>query len=86
MTDKKMALEVLQEMKENCNDTFHGVRYLTREESLDMAIKALEVIGHLNNRPCEACEFKVGGNCKKWACVFDEVIYGKGAGIFRGEE
>jgi hypothetical protein len=29
-------------MKDECNDTFHKVRYVTREEALDMAIKALE--------------------------------------------
>lgn len=50
-------------------------------DAFKMAINALELIGHLNNRPCEACEFKVDGNCQKWACVFDEAIYGKGAGL-----
>jgi predicted Zn-ribbon and HTH transcriptional regulator len=29
-------------MKDECNDTFHKVRYVTQEEVLDMAIKALE--------------------------------------------
>ena len=81
MTDKKKALEVLREMKDDCNDTLHGVHYVTKEETLEMAITALDLISHLKDRPCEACEFKVDGNCQKWACVFDEAIYGKGTGL-----
>jgi len=36
------AIKYLKKMKDECNDTFHKVRYVTREEALDMAIKALE--------------------------------------------
>ena len=81
MTDKKIALEVLEEMKRDCDDIFHGVHYVTKEESLDIAIKSIKLVGHLKDRPCEACEFKVDGSCTKWACVFDEMIYGPGAGL-----
>ena len=41
------AIKYLKKMKDECNDTFHKVRYVTREEALDMAIKALE------QEPCE---------------------------------
>lgn len=41
------AIKYLKEMKDECNDTFHKVRYVTKEETLDMAIKALE------KEPCE---------------------------------
>ena len=36
------AIKYLKEMKDGCNDTFHKVRYVTKEETLDMAIKVLE--------------------------------------------
>ena len=55
----------------------HGIA----DDAKKMAINALDLISHLKDRPCEACEFKVDGNCQKWACVFDEAIYGKGAGL-----
>ena len=37
-----------------------------------MAIKALEKISHLIDRPCEACEFHKENGCCKWGCVFEE--------------
>ena len=46
-------------------------------EAYERAIKALELIGNLTNRPCEACEFKKENGCCKWTCVFDEMIYEK---------
>ena len=49
--------------------------------ALNTAIDTLDLISHLKDRPCDACEFKVDGNCQKWACVFDEAIFGKGAGL-----
>ena len=55
----------------------HGIA----DDAKKMAINALELISHLKDRPCDACEFKVDGNCQKWACVFDEAIYGKGVGL-----
>ena len=33
--------------------------------ALTKAISALENISHLKDRPCDACEFKVDGNCQK---------------------
>lgn len=41
-------------------------------EALDMAIKAVEKISHLIDRPCEACEFRKENGCCKWGCVFEE--------------
>lgn len=43
-----------------------------RKKSLDVAIKALEKISHLIDRPCEACEFRKDNGCCKWGCVFEE--------------
>lgn len=37
-----------------------------------MAIKALENIGHLPDRPCEVCEFHGEYGCCKWECVFSK--------------
>lgn len=39
---REEAIKYLKEMKDECNDTIHKVRYVTQEEVLDMAIKALE--------------------------------------------
>ena len=40
------------------------------------ANKALELIGYLKDRPCEACVFHSEDGCCKWNCVFNELIYG----------
>lgn len=51
---REEAIKYLKEMKDGCNDTFHKVRYVTKEETLDMAIKALEQepkTGHWNDIP-----------------------------------
>ena len=39
--------------------------------AMDMAIQALENIGHLKDRPCDVCEFRKENGCCKWNCVFD---------------
>ena len=41
-------------------------------EAIDMAIKALDQVSHLNNRPCEACEYHKETGCVKWECVFEK--------------
>lgn len=40
-------------------------------KAFDMAIQALENIGHLKDRPCDVCEFRKENGCCKWDCVFD---------------
>jgi hypothetical protein len=40
-------------------------------KAYDIAIKALENIGHLKDRPCDVCEFHKENGCCKWDCVFD---------------
>lgn len=44
-------------------------------KAYSMAVDALDLITHLNNRPCEACEYHKENGCCKWDCVFDELIY-----------
>ncbi len=39
--NKEEAIKYFKEMKDECNDTIHKVRYVTQEEALEMAIKAL---------------------------------------------
>ena len=77
------AIEELKAIKSAYSDKkFHEERLMQSEEqALDMAISAIELITHLNNRPCEACEYKVNGNCTQWACVFDELVYWEHRGI-----
>lgn len=43
-------------------------------ETKNKASEALELMGHLKERPCEACEYKVEGSCRKWSCVFDDFV------------
>lgn len=46
-----------------------GVAVIT-QEIIDMAIKALDQVSHLNDRPCEACEYHKETGCVKWECIF----------------
>lgn len=41
-------------------------------EAMRVAIKAIDKISHLIDRPCEACEFHKENGCSKWNCVFEE--------------
>ena len=73
---REEAIKYLKKMKDKCNDTFHKVRYVTQEEALDMAIKALQEPkeGHwieddmtycgvdLTNYKCDKC----GEICGTW--------------------
>lgn len=43
--------------------------------AIDMAIKALENIGHLTDRPCDVCEFHTDG-CSQWKCIFCDELFG----------
>ena len=45
----------------------------------DMARQALDLMGHIKDRPCEACEFKVNGDCTKWTCIFDAWLHAYGS-------
>lgn len=42
-------------------------------DAFDMAIKALENISYLTDRPCDVCEFHKENGCCKWDCVFENV-------------
>lgn len=44
-----------------------------QQEALEIAVKAVERIGHLIDRPCEACEYHKETGCSQWSCVFEEV-------------
>ena len=46
----------------------------TEDEALNKGIKALELIGYLKDRPCEACTFHTENGCSKWKCVFNQVL------------
>lgn len=45
-------------------------------DALEMAIKALENIGHLKDRPCSVCDFLKENGCCKWTCVFTDRLFG----------
>ena len=73
---KEEAIEVLGKMKypQKVNKNGFIISNVNIEnEALDMAIQALENIGHLTDRPCSACEFRKENGCCKWDCVFKGV-------------
>lgn len=45
-------------------------------EAYGMAIKALDNIGHLTDRPCSVCEFHGENGCSQWTCVFSNGLFG----------
>ena len=69
MTNEMTAKEAVKQIKENCY--FASISEKTKQ-ALDMAIKALDQVSHLNNRPCEACEYHKETGCVKWECVFEK--------------
>lgn len=75
--------EAIKELKEDIGlyIPLHGtIEDIDRElpdgrliTALEMGIEALELIGLLKGRPCEACIFSKGA-CSKWSCPFDKQI------------
>ena len=63
------AEEAVKQINENCY--FASISEKTKQ-ALDMAIKALDQVSHLNDRPCEACEYHKETGCVKWECVFEK--------------
>lgn len=74
MTNEE-AINTLKSLKDYYNDKNEDsyVGFDDEDnEALDLAIKALEKINHLTDRPCEACEFYLSNNgCSKWNCIFE---------------
>ena len=62
------AIWLLQHRADECGGEIH--------EAYVMAIKALENIGHLKDRPCSVCEFHKENGCCKWTCVFTDRLFG----------
>ena len=44
-----------------------------KEGVVRKALKALEQIASLKERPCEVCKYREDGMCVRWLCVFEEV-------------
>ena len=61
----KQAIDELTEMK---SESWVDSR---QAAAIDKAIKAMERIGYLVDRPCEACTFHGPNGCCKWSCVFE---------------
>ena len=60
---KEETIKNLKKLK-----SFHNGSYGT---AITEAIKALEQISHLTDRPCSVCEFHKEDGCSKWECVFE---------------
>ena len=71
MTREERHIAVLSRLLENM-DVYDSVQPTEkRKKAIKAAIKALENIGHLKDRPCDVCEFRKENGCCKWDCVFD---------------
>ena len=62
---REEAIKELKDIRDTSNQK--------AQEILDNAIKRLELLGHLKDRPCAVCEFRKENGCCKWSCVFEEV-------------
>ena len=58
---REEAIKILVKLREH-----YGKEGIFEAEALNMAIKALENIGHLTNRPCDVCEFHGENGCSQW--------------------
>ena len=43
-------------------------------KALKKAIKALEIVDMLTNRPCGVCKHHEHGLCASWNCPYDKVV------------
>lgn len=43
-----------------------------KEGVVRKALKALEQVASLKERPCEVCKYREDGMCVRWLCVFEE--------------
>lgn len=46
------------------------------KQALEIAIKAIENISHITDRPCDVCEFHTEQGCTQWKCVFCDELFG----------
>jgi len=69
---REEAIRVL----EDDYDYAYGGDTSYNRKAYDMAISALENIGHLTDRPCDVCEFHKENGCCKWTCVFCGELFG----------
>jgi len=67
MTNEQAKAEIMQ---------IYGVLSPNKQQALDMAIKALENISHITDRPCDVCEFHSEQGCTQWKCVFCDELFG----------
>ena len=68
---REEAIKILKEIEYTVN----GDNKEYRDMAFNMAIKALDNIGHLTDRPCDVCEFHTDG-CSQWKCIFCDELFG----------
>lgn len=73
------AIDELTAILTAYSDKQYREERLMRSEikALKEAIKAVELMGCIVDRPCEACKHHSTGSCSQWICVFDEWLYGE---------
>ena len=84
MTREEQAIEYIKKYRELDEKLYNTapkgtVSSIATKKCLefwDMAIQALENIGHLKDRPCSVCEFHKENGCCKWTCVFTDRLFG----------
>ena len=73
MTRKEAIREISERIELIDKEKYDVGEY---REALQMAITAIENIGHLKDRPCSVCEFNKENGCCKWTCVFTDRLFG----------
>ena len=73
---REVAIKELQESLDMMRSYDVDERESRLMTALNMAIQALENIGHLKDRPCDVCEFRKENGCCKWVCVFCDELFG----------
>lgn len=55
---------------------YYKLTFASNEKSIEAfnrAIKAIEQVGCLTDRPCDVCRFKTENGCNRFECVFKGV-------------
>ena len=75
---REEAIQVLRHITQVADTSDCGIKEIDGidEEALDMAIKSIENIGHITDRPCDVCEFHTEQGCTQWKCVFCDELFG----------
>lgn len=73
--------EAISILTTSIEDSKNNIKFCYDEkgiEALDQAILALELLGHITDRPCSACIYSKENGCARWECGFDKILNKRG--------